>query len=105
MINCKKCDKPVYKDIHGDDVLCLNCRIKENRQDDIRRESKYIVENGEGSSELGIICPYCGYCDEDFDYGEDCNAKTWTCYECEKEFDLEIDWTPRFYVKKRVIKK
>lgn len=41
-----------------------------------------------------IICPYCGHVNDDSEAFEHDSGEAWQCFECNKEFVLEIEYEP-----------
>lgn len=47
-----------------------------------------------------VDCPYCGAENEMFDYWKNSNAFDHECEECEKVFEVEVNFDPVFYAQK-----
>jgi DNA-directed RNA polymerase subunit M/transcription elongation factor TFIIS len=73
---------------------CVWCQFKIEDEQRKKHECEDAIKEGEGKSKVGIICPHCGYMIEDdlqeFDRG------IHKCDECNKEFELEIEWTATY---------
>ena len=64
---------------------CWTCKEKK----EVKEIFEYSKSNKAITGEKYVICPYCGS-----HYGEDDlhNSMELTCYECEKDFDLEVEY-------------
>jgi hypothetical protein len=83
---------------------CWSCQHEIETKQAREEEKQRAIRDGEGSSEHIIICPWCGYGFEpDGEWNE--GGTGIECDECEKEFDLNVDWTPTYTTTKSEEKK
>ncbi len=91
---CKEQKEKYWVEKHG---VCYWCHDKNAEEKWLEHTKKETVEKGSSFNEDCIICPYCGYvCSED-----DLHESTDTyCDGCEKEFHLEVEYTPHYSTSK-----
>lgn len=93
-IECPKCNNLGNEFWIKEDGYCLCCKFEKEKIQDRERDKKTALEDGSITRDNEIMCPYCGYVEEDScDYH---NSSLFHCYECEKESELSIDYTPHF---------
>lgn len=76
------------------DGCCRKCRTR------ISREVEFKNSDGSCKRDDEIMCPYCGYVEEDDCY-ESNNSKSWDCPECGKTADLDVEYTTHYRTTKR----
>ena len=56
----------------------------------------------ESQEENDVICPYCGAENHYVDEGQNSNRESWyeECYECGRNFKVEIEYTTTFHISK-----
>lgn len=88
---CSRCHQIKY---HFDsDIVCWDCQ----RDDDNRKISRLVVSRSESSSEKNIFCPNCGYLNSNDEFYE---SGIMTCYDCEKDFHVEVEHRTTYSTKK-----
>jgi len=78
------------------DGQCKECRNKKENESDFEEAEL----NGTIRRDDSIMCPYCGYVDDEIE-GEQHNCSTFDCPECEKESNLEVEYTSHFTTTKK----
>lgn len=74
-------------------VMDSECRIcRKKREDEL--DFAEAEENGTITRDDSIMCPHCGYVNEEV--FEEHDSKSWTCPNCEKESDLSVEYTTHF---------
>lgn len=76
--------------------ICNVCRKKRDREYDFKQGQ----EHGSCTRDDEIMCPYCGYV-QDQDVFEMHDSTSFTCPECDKESDLDKEYTTHFTTTKR----
>lgn len=81
---CETCKKK--KSILSFYTSCYDCRKKE----EMKRIQESAIKDGETSYVDVVVCPHCGS-----HYGEDEMNETEDveCYECEKKFRVEVEYS------------
>lgn len=74
---------------------CRKCRESSDNAYDF----KQAQENGSIRRDDSIMCPYCGHVLTDV--FEEHNSKTFTCGKCERDSDLDVEYTVHFTTTKR----
>lgn len=94
---CPKCEKEETHYWIKKFGMCYWCNHKRVEAEWLKKTQKETVEEGSSSNEDNIICPHCGnVCSED-----DLHETTDTyCDECDKEFHVEIEYTPHYSTSK-----
>jgi len=74
---------------------CRKCNDKIDKKIDFNsaKEDGYITRDE------SIMCPYCGYVDDDISECHD--SKSFECPECEKESELSVEYTAHFTTTKK----
>lgn len=70
---------------------CKICKDKKDREYDFKEASR----DGSITREESIMCPYCGDVVED-DLSELHGDTKFTCYECDKESDLSVEYSASY---------
>ena len=78
------------------DGECRICRDKKEKESDFEEAKR----EGSITRDDSIMCPYCGYVDDEIE-GEQHNCSTFDCPECEKESNLEVEYTSHFTTTKK----
>jgi len=86
----------IWSDNYVMNGMCGVCRTEEKD----RRDYKAAQEEGHITRDNNIMCPYCGHVRED-DIAELHRNNTYDCYECDKESDLEIEYTAHYTTTKK----
>lgn len=94
---CDKCGKEEQKYWIDKFGMCFWCNHKQEKKREKEKTSKEVVENEESSNEDCIFCPWCGFECSDDDLHESTDTY---CDKCEKDFRLEIEYTPYYSTSK-----
>jgi len=84
---CSRCQKLKYH--MASDKICWDCQ----KDDENKKTGEDVAKAGTSSYEKEIFCPYCGCSNSDDEVHEN---TVMTCYDCEKDFDVEVDYDIRY---------
>jgi hypothetical protein len=91
---CHKLETEYWLEKYG---MCFWCNNKQQDEKWKKQIVKETLEKGSSYNEDIIICPYCGYENDDCEMNETTDTY---CDECGKKFHLEVEWSASYSTNK-----
>lgn len=99
MAECSVCKKEA-EDTKYWGGKCFSCYCDFSKANERRYQIEDAISEGEGRSEDGIICPYCGDMIEDDLY--EYRQHKYRCDKCNKQYELEVEYKATFITRRIV---